>query len=80
MSFGNDAHLDIKLNDASSLQEFSTEVDKIPYKDENTNTAAGIRIARTQAFTTENGKYASEKLYPICSKNCCTCILLETII
>ncbi len=49
------------MNDASSLQEFSAAVDKIPYKGENTNTASGIRLARTQAFTTENGKYAESE-------------------
>lgn len=55
ISFGNDASIDIGLNNFTSASEFVMAVTSLPYKDENTNTASGIRAMRTQLFVEENG-------------------------
>lgn len=59
ISFGNEATLDIAFNQVSNYDQFIAALNKIPYKDENTNTAAGIRTARTQLFTDPLGEQYS---------------------
>ena len=56
VSYGNHATLNIKLNQFNSVDAFAKALQDIPYKDENTNTAAGLRILRTELFNEENGK------------------------
>ncbi len=46
VSFGNDARIEVALDEHSDLDSFQQDVDSIPWRDENTNTASGIRLAR----------------------------------
>ena len=41
----------------TSHSEFNNSMDNIVYKDENTNTASGLRLLRTEMFTESGGKY-----------------------
>ena len=56
ISFGNFASLDIRLDQTSTISVLSDTLDGIRYKDENTNTAAGLRLMRTELFNVANGK------------------------
>jgi len=59
VTFGNDASLDIKLGDhGPDCDAFKASVGQLGYRDENTNTAAGIRVAREQLFNADNGDRA----------------------
>ena len=55
VSFGNDGIVHIHLSDYSNLDEFFRAVDKIRFRDQWTNTASGLRVTRTELFTTANG-------------------------
>ena len=56
ISFGNFASLDIRLDQTSTISVLSDTLDGIRYKDENTNTADGLRLMRTELFNVANGK------------------------
>ena len=55
VSFGNGATVNIRLNQYANYADFARSVDGITHMDENTNTAAGIREARTKVFGDTNG-------------------------
>ena len=52
---GDEATLDIKLDDQKSSEAFIGALRSVNYKDEGTNTAAGLRAARTRLFNSSAG-------------------------
>ena len=59
VSFGNRATVNIRLDQFGDVSAFEKAVHNIPYKDQNTNTASGLRALRTKLFTEINGKLIS---------------------
>jgi len=55
VTFGNEASLQIQLNATHNVPELTTQLSNLHYLDQNTNTAAGIRVAREQLFTEARG-------------------------
>ena len=55
--YGNEAYKEINLNQYDTLEAFNQAVGNIGYLDQSTNTASGIRVARTELFTPANGRY-----------------------
>ncbi|KAK2170566.1 hypothetical protein LSH36_2g14112 [Paralvinella palmiformis] len=55
VSFGNRATVNIRLDQFGDVSAFEKAVHNIPYKDQNTNTASGLRALRTKLFTEING-------------------------
>jgi uncharacterized protein YegL len=50
VTFGNNAKLNIGLDDYTTMVDMLSAVDRVKYMDENTNTAAGLRVMRTLLF------------------------------
>jgi len=55
VTFGNDASVEVSFTTGSYRESFAAAAANIPYRNENTNTAAGLRVAREQLFTYANG-------------------------
>ncbi len=53
--FGNDVEPVFQLDRFSSKSEILSAIDRIPFLDQTTNTAAAIRYMRTIMFTAQNG-------------------------
>ena len=56
VSYGNEGTVNVRLDEYSDVLLFENAVRVIRYKDENTNTASGIRALRTGVFNTDNGE------------------------
>ncbi len=54
-TFGNDVQPIFQLNSYTSQYEILNAIDRIPFLDQTTNTAAAIRYMRTVMFTQRNG-------------------------
>ena len=59
VTFGNEALINIDLDDFTSYEQFKLAVSLIPYKDENTNTADGLRKMRSLFGTGKPGNLLS---------------------
>ena len=55
VSFGNDATLHVQLNDFDNINDLTAAIDRIPWKDQWTNTSGGIWVTRTRLFSPING-------------------------
>ena len=55
VTFGNEATINFNLNTYNRTQDVLDAVDRIQYKDENTNTSGGIWTMRQLMFTKANG-------------------------
>ena len=49
-TFGNNAAVKIDFNGYTNYGDFANKVDKIPFLNQNTNLAAGLREMRTNIF------------------------------
>ena len=58
--FGNDGETKIQLGQHLNIQDFTSDVLQIPFKDQNTNTASGLRELR-KIFQAVNGKFTCIK-------------------
>lgn len=55
VTFGNEATIDFQLNTYNTSEEILRAIDRIRYKDENTNTSGALWKMRSIMFTTQNG-------------------------
>lgn len=59
VTFGNEATINFNLNSYNTTQQVVDAVNKIPFKDENTNTSGALYVMRTVMFTPKNGDRAN---------------------
>ena len=58
VSFSDNARLDIRLNNGLSRRDLAASIRRLSYVPGATNTAAGLRVMRTEAFSGANGARA----------------------
>lgn len=59
VTFGNEATVDFHLNTFNTTRDILAAIDKIPYKDENTNTSGGLWKMKSELFTKQYGDRSS---------------------
>ena len=53
--YGNYATLAFHLDEHNSTEDLLTAIDRIPWKDQKTNTSGAIRVMREEMFTARRG-------------------------
>ena len=53
--FGNNGKVGFHLNQYDDEEDILTAIAEIPWKNQNTNTASGLRVMHSEMFTAENG-------------------------
>lgn len=59
VTYGNEATVDFYLNTYNTSKDIMAAIDRIPYKDENTNTSGGLWKMKAELFTKQNGDRSS---------------------
>ncbi|ELU06074.1 hypothetical protein CAPTEDRAFT_48444, partial [Capitella teleta] len=55
LSYGTRAYVQFHMNEFDTKQELFNAIDKIEWKDQETNTSGGIITMRSEMFTEQNG-------------------------